>query len=387
MRKFFVLILSLILAVAMLTSCGAEAGEVISFIPETEDNARSIADLCASKKNITVGFTGGSITDGGTYTKPYMEYLRETYPDNVFTEINSSAGGTGSLFGVHRLEDYLLDYEPDIVFVEFSVNDADSDTDLITRTMEGIIRKILKKDAGTLVVLLGTASSACNYETGVYPESIDAHKRVADYYNIPYINVGKELLLHIADSGEDWYYYFQDGVHPNNNGGAYYAEVMKQFLADYKFDIDFKSEPLTVNDFENADSFWARDYINDSWSFVPGGMHRTMGGSPILGCISANEIGASLEFDFYGTALGFYGLKEPDSGILEYSVDGGEWQEVSMYSDFYIVNDGHYHHVFENLADNLENTKHHVVMRVSDRKEDVSKGNSIKISFFIFSAE
>ncbi len=388
MKRYLAVILCVIIIVIGLASCNnGENPEILSFIPENDDNSRSIADLCASKKNITVGFIGGSVTEGNTYSASFVEYLSETYPDNNFTQKNVGIGGTTSVFGVHRIDDQLVQYNPDIVFVEFSVNDSSDKVELYSKCMEGIIRKILRNDAGTLIVFVGTGNSTyvSNYENGTLPEIVAAHMAVAEHYNVPYINVGKELLTHISNSEEDdWYYYFNDGVHINSNGGAFYSDVMEQYLSDYKFDIKYKEEPLTSNDFENADLFDSRNYLTEPWVVRSNDMLGKI--SEYNHCLYSEEVGATLEFDFHGTLFGFYCRFDNDSGILEYSIDGGEWKQYSLYSDFYTIH-GKELVGFADVEYGLENTKHHIVLRISEDKNPESRGNTISIGAFTFSGE
>ena len=70
---------------------------------------------------LTVGFFGGSITEGAGSSDPSKtswagrtsEWLKEKYPGVDFTFRNRAIGGTGSDFGVYRLESELLpDGEP-----------------------------------------------------------------------------------------------------------------------------------------------------------------------------------------------------------------------------------------------------------------------------------
>ena len=82
---------------------------------------------------ITVGFLGGSITQGSLATKPencyaYRVYRwwQETFPLSEITFINAGIGGTTSQFGVARVEEDLLTFQPDFVLTEFSVNDENN---------------------------------------------------------------------------------------------------------------------------------------------------------------------------------------------------------------------------------------------------------------------
>ena len=63
------------------------------------------------------------------------------------SEINAAIGGTGSDLGVFRLGHDVLQHEPDLVFVEFAVNDGGAPPERIWQAMEGIVRQTWAADS------------------------------------------------------------------------------------------------------------------------------------------------------------------------------------------------------------------------------------------------
>lgn len=84
--------------------------------------------------SLTIGFLGGSITQGSlasehkkTYAYRVYSWWKETFPQAEFAYVNGGIGGTTSHYGAARAVADLLMYQPDFVVVDFSVNDeADS---------------------------------------------------------------------------------------------------------------------------------------------------------------------------------------------------------------------------------------------------------------------
>ena len=83
-----------------------------------------------SDKQACVVWLGGSLTEGEGASAPCFcwqallsEWMKEKYPSCSFTCLNRGIGGTNSEFGLYRLRRDVLQNRPDLLFVEFAVND------------------------------------------------------------------------------------------------------------------------------------------------------------------------------------------------------------------------------------------------------------------------
>src|SRR5690606_2333378 len=100
-----------------------------TFYREQECNVRggipNFLDKAKKGSSLTVAFIGGSITQSNTGYRPQTaRYLQWVFPDIDFTWINAGVAGTGTDLGAFRLEEQVLRYHPDLVFIEFAVNGA-----------------------------------------------------------------------------------------------------------------------------------------------------------------------------------------------------------------------------------------------------------------------
>src|SRR5690606_36001811 len=103
---------------------------------------------------------GGSITQGNVCYRPQTaKYLQSMFPDVPLKAINAGVSGTGTDLGACRLQDQLLQYHPDLIFVEFAVNGA------YAPGMEGIIRQIWQFDPEIDICLIYTIN---NGQTKIY---------------------------------------------------------------------------------------------------------------------------------------------------------------------------------------------------------------------------
>lgn len=105
---------------------------------------------------VTVAYFGGSITAANGWRPQTTAWLRQHYPKADFTEVNAAIGGTGSDLGVFRLEHDVLAHRPDLVFIEFAVNDGGAPPEQIYRCMEGIVRQVRCADPATDICFVYT---------------------------------------------------------------------------------------------------------------------------------------------------------------------------------------------------------------------------------------
>jgi acetyl esterase len=75
------------------------------------------------QKQGTVAFIGGSITQMKGYRVMVEQALRQRFPETEFQFINAGISSTCSTTGAFRLTRDVLSADPDLLFVEFAVND------------------------------------------------------------------------------------------------------------------------------------------------------------------------------------------------------------------------------------------------------------------------
>lgn len=180
-------------------------------------------------EDITVGFFGGSITQGAQTTVhencyAYLVYKWwvQKFPNSKITYVNCGVGGTTSQFGVARVDADLLKHNPDFVITEFSVNDKDED--LFLETYEGLIRKILSHKSAPAVLILNNV----RYNTGINAQRI--HNQIGAAYNLPMVSMKDSLYpevesgrIPVADITEDF-------LHPNDLGHKLVSETVNNAL-------------------------------------------------------------------------------------------------------------------------------------------------------------
>lgn len=210
----------------------------------TERLHRAI-DKARSGETVTIAYLGGSITEGalaspqatGCYASLSAQYFAKTYmPDPTkLNYINAGISGTPSLLGITRLEADVLQHQPDIVFVEFAVND--SGDPLSQGVYESLLRKLLGSETEPAVILIFTVLSG-GHSGQEHMAKLGAH------YQLGMISIKDAIWPEIEAGRMAWNDYSADYVHPNNAGHAFMADAIAYYFAQAEA---VQPEPFTVN--------------------------------------------------------------------------------------------------------------------------------------------
>lgn len=344
------------------------------------------------KKPVSVVYLGGSITEGTGASSPsacwasrVQNWLERSFPESHFSCQNAGIGGTDSEFGVFRLDRDVLAYEPDLVFVEFAVNDYKKEAAICLNAMEGIVRRIRERRPGADVVFVVTAmyrmEEEC-YSRGIRPESVQIHEQVAKHYGIPVIFVGETLLCHIRTQREDPTVYLPDLVHPNDRGYACYYREITAFLEQALRKADAAAYTDRTLPSRLGDGRYQRTAMVDAGEYGHTNFFReaiSFGGR-YPGYISSGRPGTDGKFVFEGCGIGLYWMIAKDSGSLRFRLDKGEWKTVSAW-DTYALRFDRCHPVM--LARDLEKGTHCLEYQVAEEADERSQGHFIRIAAFL----
>lgn len=208
----------------------------------------AVMKKAASGEAVTIACIGGSITQGTIssgssdeevgFTKCYadifFEWWSDTFPEMEFTFINAGIGGTDSYLGVHRVQKDVLDYQPDLVLVEFSVNDGD--TPSYKKSYDNLVRKILKSDSSPAVMLLFMGQT-----NGTSAQN--SHVLVGFNYKLPMLSY-HNLIQDMMEQGVYTDKQLSgDGTHPSALGHAITGEILWKYLNQVYAAADDFSEP------------------------------------------------------------------------------------------------------------------------------------------------
>lgn len=330
--------------------------------------------------SLKVAYLGGSITAQNGWRVYSLDWFKQRFPKATFTEINAAIPGTGSDFGVFRLKDQVLKFNPDLVFVEFAVNDDGMPSEKVARSMEGIVRQVWRLNPNVDICFVYTIKNDYleTEENGQLPVSAVTMEKVADKYHIPTINFGFEVaaqvksgnLLFKGESKElnGTKVFSPDGVHPYiETGHAVYSQVLQR---SFEKMIPGKIGHIKAHNLKKpmaADCF-ANSQMVDLSGTKPGKNWKIRsvkenplfaGSSKYLDQIGEACPGAALSFRFKGTAVGVCDIIGPGAGRVEITLDG-EVKDTICRFDAYCT----YWRTNYFLMDHLQDKEHEVIFRV-----------------------
>lgn len=288
-----------------------------------------------AKKPVIIGYFGGSITRADNqYRLQSAAYIQRLFPDVVMKGINAGVSGTGTDLGACRLYNQILQYKPDLVFVEFAVNGGPDEA------MEGIIRQLKKYNPKTDICLIYTITQTKPYTIGEIPDNIARLEKIAAHYNLPSIHLGLQAAMLEKEEKLLWkgsvteqsgkIIFSSDGVHPSAAGGNLYASAIARAMVQLKGmngkRLKKMPTPLLADNWEDAnmvDPLETAQFSKGWTSIKPtefADFKQFESWFPYI--MKAENAGESFSFKFEGKALGIFDIGGPEAGQLELTVDG-----------------------------------------------------------------
>jgi hypothetical protein len=230
--------------------------------------------------DVTIAYIGGSITQGAgakpihTHSYAYQSYLkfRDMFGkgdgENIHF-VKAGVGGTPSELGMIRYDRDILrngTVEPDIVIVEFAVNDAGDETNGIC--YESLCLKILASENKPAVILLFSVfENDWNLQDRLSP--------VGRHYDLPMVSVKDAVAEQFSLTKEEGNIitkrqFFYDIYHPTNDGHTIMADCLSYLFLETKnssSDINdnvIDKSPVIGNSFKDVQLLDRKDNTIDA---------------------------------------------------------------------------------------------------------------------------
>lgn len=298
---------------------------------------KSVIEKADRGEDITVAFLGGSITQGFNATIHENCYANKTYlwfknrfPNINVRYVNAGIGATGSIIGVHRVEEQVLSKNPDIVFVDFSVNDKDNKYNKIS--YESLIRRILSHESKSAIVEVFMSTDSLE---NVQEQQIEIGKK----YNISMVSFRDTIRNEINNGRLKWEDVASDEVHPNDKG----HEIISELLINLLEDIDGENNIVKEEYTELGQPIFGDNYIegkilnqdnvevilNDGFLIDLDGFQGFKNGW----MLDSSKDGARLKVEIEGKNifLLYKKLVEETAGEFKIKVDENNYKDIDTY--------------------------------------------------------
>lgn len=276
---------------------------------------------------VTIGAIGGSITAGARASAPKNSYLwrvgdwwRARFPMAQWRFVNAGIGSTSSILGVLRAERDLLSKQPDVVIIDFAVNDGDNV--IFREALEGLVRKVLSLPNKPAVVLLFMSDESGRTNQGW-------QKEVGHHYGLPMLSYRNALSAEIQAGHIKWQDIGADYIHPNDCGHGAIASYITHLLE--------LAESTASPDLQLASTSLPSPLYSDMFQFTrferaaelkPVSVHGWAFNENTSSWISKDRE-AAIEFEITGAALVMSYWARPGAGQVRVTVDGKSEDVVS----------------------------------------------------------
>ncbi len=347
----------------------------------TQNSARNIGlffDKLRAGKAVTVAYFGGSITAGASdvrssYPALVTNWLRRQFKEAQINELNAGVAGTGMLYGAMRVRRDVIAYKPDLVFLDFSLqeaNDAPDTEEGVKKACEGLLRQMLLVPQPPQIVLV----HATNAKRAARVQWLDA---LAAHYQLPSVNLQDEVWK-LIDAGQlKTTIFSRDGAWPTDEGHKTFANFITAFLDGQSklapapllrvLPTPLLSDEMNYGELRalaefKHDAAWRKETNND----------RTL---PSL-LLSSDKANAQLELYFEGSVLGLSYRVGPDGGTFECLIDGKPAPAPLNKIDGY---DTTAHIQTRLIPGGLLPGEHKLTIRVIGEKHAKSSGNVVRL--------
>lgn len=322
----------------------AQLEEILGNSVYNEGNLARLAKVIKKAQDggeVNISYIGGSITQGSSagdnlcYAYLTTKWFEETFPNATINYNRAGIGATGSYIGVHRVDDDVLSKNPDLVFVEYSVNDTTEATERNKNSYDSLLRKIWNHSTNPAVVCI-----CMTQENGTSFQ--EEHAAIAKSYDLPVITYKNAILGAINSGMFVWDTISDDNIHPNVPGHDLLSKLITNYLRDVMAklgSIDTSAEssfssaatgdiyanaarlnyinstPDEIVGFRGKDTAFGN--INGVWRVTSGADGKFEDDAVIKYTVTARNIGV------------FYGMQINGGGKFDVYIDGEKVKTIS----------------------------------------------------------
>ncbi|MDH5604092.1 MAG: GDSL-type esterase/lipase family protein [Cyclobacteriaceae bacterium] len=215
-------------------------GQVASSEEYLSDLKNEMQKKWPGNRSVTLVFHGHSVPAGyfktpvvntfGAYPMQVLRLIKDQYPYAVVNVINTAIGGENAESGAKRFATEVLIHKPDVLFIDYALNDRGIGLEKAKMAWESMIRQAL--DQGIKVILL-TPSPDQREDILKKESALEAHaaqiRGLSEKYSVGLID-SYALFQEKVSSGEAVSDYMSQVNHPNEKGHSLIANALYSYF-------------------------------------------------------------------------------------------------------------------------------------------------------------
>ena len=201
---------------------------------------KELTAVWPNNRTINLVFHGHSVVAGyqanhevhtfESYPFLLLKKLKEKYPYAVINVIVTAIGGENSVRGQERFKEDVLVHKPDVLFIDYALNDIGAGLEKSGKSWEKMIRDALKRN---IKIILLTPSPDQRIDMLAKDNALELHadqiRKLAGKYHIGLAD-SYLLFQNMEKEGKNIKDYMSQVNHPNQAGNEMIAdELMKWF--------------------------------------------------------------------------------------------------------------------------------------------------------------
>jgi lysophospholipase L1-like esterase len=215
-----------------------------TIIAQTNDYLKEIKDELKKEwphnRTINLVFHGHSVPTGyfrtpevrtfDSYPFVLLKELKAVYPNAVINVITTSIGGENSTQGAKRFKKDVLIHKPDVLFIDYALNDRSIGLEQSKKNLEKMIKQALKK--GIKIILMTPSPDISvdflkpGSELDLFAQQI---RSLAAKYKIGVVD-SFGIFKQVAGEGKNIKDYMAQSNHPNEKGHQLIADGIMQYF-------------------------------------------------------------------------------------------------------------------------------------------------------------
>ena len=187
-----------------------------------------------SGEELIISALGDSLTQGWMVSKGYVDYiyemLSEKYSESKIKIINRGIPGDTSSNGLFRVQRDVLIHEPDLVIVQFALNDAfmGMSSGSFKKTISQIIERIQLDTTSEILLITSVPILFNKNEDKMAEDFYHVLAEISKEKKVEFVQVHKYWKNKVKEGLDSRLLYQADGVHPTVQGYKIMAEAIME---------------------------------------------------------------------------------------------------------------------------------------------------------------